>query len=111
MENKSTTKNSYFHVFLYKKVILTKDSLAKRRWMGCTKCVFCGSKETIDHLFISCHFSCLVWRVVHFTFSITLPMNTTNIFGYWLNGIDKKIKERICVGGLCFGLENLELSK
>jgi hypothetical protein len=25
-------------------------------------------------------------------------MNITNMFGNWLNGIDKKTKERICVG-------------
>jgi hypothetical protein len=87
-----------FMWFLYKKVILTKDNLAKRRWTGCTKCVFCGSKETIDHLFISCHFSRLVWRVVHFTFNIPPPSNITNLFGNLLNGIDKKTKERIRVG-------------
>jgi hypothetical protein len=34
--------------FLYKKVILIKDNLAKRQWTGCTKCVFCGLEETID---------------------------------------------------------------
>jgi hypothetical protein len=34
---------------------------------------------------------------VHFTFSITLPMNVNNLFGNWLNGIDNKTKERIRV--------------
>jgi hypothetical protein len=84
--------------FLYKKVILTKDNLARRNWKECTKCVFCGLKETIDHLFISCPFSRLVWRVVHFTISIPPPSNITNLFGNWLNRIDKKTKERIRVG-------------
>jgi hypothetical protein len=80
--------------FLYiKKVILTKDNLARRDWKGCTKCVFCGLKETIDPLFISCPFSRLVWRVVHFTVNIPPPSNITNLFGNWLNGIDKKTKE------------------
>jgi hypothetical protein len=68
-----------FMWFLYKKVILTKDNLARRNWKGCTKCVFCGLKETIDHLFISCLFSRLVWRVVHFAFSIPPPSNITNL--------------------------------
>jgi hypothetical protein len=68
--------------FLYKKVILTKDNLAKRRWTGCTKYVFCGSKKTIDHLFFSYHFTRLIWRVVYFTFSIPPPTNVTNFFGY-----------------------------
>jgi hypothetical protein len=41
---------------LYKKVLLTNDNLARRRWIDYTKCVFCGLPETIDHLFISCFF-------------------------------------------------------
>jgi hypothetical protein len=32
-----------FMWFLYNKVILTKHNLAKRHWIGCTKCVFCSS--------------------------------------------------------------------
>jgi hypothetical protein len=46
--------------FLYKKVLLTNDNLAKIRWNECTYCVFCGSKETIDHLFISLN-PCISW--------------------------------------------------
>jgi hypothetical protein len=87
-----------FMWFLHKKVILNKDNLAKRRWTGCTKCVYCGLPETIDHLFISCSFSRLVWRVVHFTFNIPPPTNVNNLFRNWLNGIDKQTKARIRVG-------------
>jgi hypothetical protein len=46
-----------FMWFLYKIVLLTKDNLAKRRRNGCTKCVFCDSKETVNHLFVSCPFA------------------------------------------------------
>jgi hypothetical protein len=46
-----------FMWFLYRKMILTKDNLAKRGWTGCTKCVFYDSQETIDHLFLSCSFA------------------------------------------------------
>jgi hypothetical protein len=67
--------------FLYNKVILTKDNLAKRGWNGRTKCISCGVKETVDHLFISCPFARLVWRVVHFTFNIPPPTNVNNLFG------------------------------
>jgi hypothetical protein len=49
--------------------------------MGCTQCVFHGSQETIDHLFIFCHFSLLVWREVHFTNNIPPPNNINNLFG------------------------------
>jgi hypothetical protein len=62
--------------------------------MGCIKYVFYGSKETIDHLFISCHFSRLVWRVVHFIFNISPSINITNLFRNYLNGIEKKTKEQ-----------------
>jgi hypothetical protein len=35
---------------------------------------------------------------VHFNFNIPPLANIKNLFGRWLNGIDKKIKERIRVG-------------
>ena len=91
-------KIKIFMWFLSRKVLLTKDNLVKRNWIGCTRCVFCSSQETINHLFISCPFAKAVWRVVHFTFSIVPPANVTNMFGNWLNGIDKKTKARIRIG-------------
>jgi hypothetical protein len=91
-------KIKIFMWFLFKKVLVTKDNLAKRHWNGCIKYVFCDSQETVDHLFISCLFARLIWRVVHFTYNIPPPINVTNIFGNWLNGIVKKTKARIRVG-------------
>ena len=38
-----------FMWFLHRKVLLTKDNLAKRQWNGCTKCVFCGLQESVEH--------------------------------------------------------------
>jgi hypothetical protein len=87
-----------FMWFLNKKVLLTKDNLAKRNWTGSMKCAFCSSDESIEHLFIKCPFAKLIWRVVHFTFSISPPANIKNLFGNWLNGLDKKTKARIRVG-------------
>jgi hypothetical protein len=52
----------------------------------------------VNHLFISCPFAKLVWRVVHATFDITPPTNITNLFGNWLNGIDTKAKAKIRIG-------------
>jgi uncharacterized membrane protein len=49
----------------------------------------------VNHVFISCPFSKLVWRVVHTTFGISPPTNITNLFGNWLNGIDAKTKDKI----------------
>ena len=53
-ELKVPLKIKIFMWFLSRKVLLTKDNLIKRQWIGCKKCVFCGSDEMIEHLFISC---------------------------------------------------------
>jgi exosome complex RNA-binding protein Rrp4 len=36
--------------------------------------------------------------VVYFTRNIPPPSNVNNLFGNWLNMIDKKTKTQICVG-------------
>jgi hypothetical protein len=87
-----------FMWFLNRKEILTKDNLAKRNWSGSKKCAFCDDEETIDHLFIKCKLSRLIWRVVQFTFNMPPPANIKNMFGNWLNGIDKTSKARIRIG-------------
>ena len=92
--------------FLNRKVLLTKDNIVKRNWNGCTKCSFCGCDESIDHLFILCPFARLIWRVVFCTYNIPPPTNVTNMFGNWLNGIDKKTKARIRIGvsAICWSI-------
>jgi hypothetical protein len=99
-------KIKIFMWFLNNKVLLTKDNLAKRNWKGCTKCCFCGAQESIEHLFISCLFAKLVWRMVFFAFDLPPPSNITNMFGNWLNGVDKKAKDRIRIGvsALCWSI-------
>ena len=92
METKGTSKDKIFMWFLHRKEILSKDNLLKPKWTGCKKCVFCGSNETIDHLFISCQLSRKIWRLIHFMFNITSPTNVTNLFGNWLYGLDKATK-------------------
>ena len=89
-------------------MLLTKDNLAKRKWQGCTKCSFCGSEETVEHLFISCPFAQLIWRVVFCTYNIPPPTNVTNMFENWLNGMHKKTKDRICIGvsAICWSIWN-----
>ena len=87
---------------LNRKVILTKDNLIKRRWIGCKKCVFCDTDESVEHLFISCPFARDIWCLVHFTFSIYQPTSIANMFGSWLNGIDRKTKARIRIGVAAF---------
>ena len=84
--------------FICKKALLTKDNLAKRRWHGCTKCVFCGLQESVDYLFFACSFVKSVCKVIQFTFGLTPPTNVTNLSGTWLNGIDKVTKAEIRIG-------------
>jgi hypothetical protein len=84
--------------FLNRKEIRTKDNLAKRNWNGCKKCAFCDEEETIEHIFLKCKFATLIWRVVHLTFNMPPPSNIKNMFGKWLNGIDKFVKAQIRIG-------------
>jgi hypothetical protein len=91
-------KIKIFMWFLYKKVILIKDNLAKRKLNDCKKCVFCDSEESINYLFFTCPFARLIWRTVQFTFNIPPPANVTNMFGNWLNGVEKKSKAQIRTG-------------
>jgi hypothetical protein len=91
-------KIKIFMWFLYKRVLLTKDNLAKRNWNGSKTCCFCNQMETIQHLFIECIFAKKLWRIIHMTFNIPPPTNITNLFGNWLHGMPKKDKVQIPVG-------------
>jgi hypothetical protein len=86
-----------FMWFLHKEVILTKDNLSKRNWHGCTKCSFCDQDETIQHLFFSCPFAKIIWRIIYMTFNLPPPSSVSNLFGNWLNGVPKKDKGHIRV--------------
>jgi hypothetical protein len=92
--------------FLNSKILLTKHNLAKHQWKGCTRCVFCGEQETVEHLFISCSFAKLIWRTVNFAYNLPPPTNVTNMFGNWLKGVDKHVKAmiRIGVSVLCWSI-------
>jgi mannosylglycoprotein endo-beta-mannosidase len=87
-----------FMWFLHRKVILTKDNLARRNWQGPKTCCFCDQDETIQHLFFQCPFAKVIWRIVHMAFGVSAPKNITNIFGNWLQGVDKRVKSQLRVG-------------
>jgi hypothetical protein len=99
-------KIKIFMWFLRGKVLLTKDNLIKRKWKGCSKCCFCDSEETVQHLFISCPFVRIIWRMIYFTYSLSPPINIINMFGNWLNGIPETDKTRIRIGvlALCWSI-------
>jgi two-component response regulator (ARR-B family) len=92
--------------FLNNKVVLTKNKLAMQNWHGYTKCYFCDSDETVEHLFISYPFAHIVWHMVYFTYNIPSPINITNMFSNWLNEVGKTDKERIRIGvsALCWSI-------
>jgi hypothetical protein len=82
---KISFKIKIFTWFLNNKVFLTKDNLVKHNWNGCQECCFCDSLEIVQHLFLSCHFTKIVWRMIYFTYNIPPPANITSMFGNWLN--------------------------
>ena len=45
-------------------VILTKDNLIRRHWVGDPICKFCTTHESIDHLFFQCPVAKTTWRVI-----------------------------------------------
>jgi hypothetical protein len=101
-------KVKIFMWFLSNKVLLTKDNLVRRKWTGSQKCCFCDSLETVEHLFITCPFAQIIWRMIYFAYNIPPPSNITNMFGNWLNGVDKTNKGRIRIGvsALCWAIWN-----
>ena len=93
-------KNKKFAWYLRRGVILTKDNLAKRNWHGSKKCVFCHKDETIKHLFFECTFARSIWSIIQICSILFPPCSIANIFGNWLNGVDRRFKRLIRMGAL-----------
>jgi hypothetical protein len=67
-------------------------------------CYFCGSLETVDHLFFLCPIAKVIWGLVALCFGIkTRP---TNYDQFWL-----WIKKALPGGGQVYMLGNMEGSK
>ena len=65
-------KIKIFMWFLRRKVVLTKDNLAKQKWEGSKKSVVCSDQdETIQHFFIACPLAKMVWCIVHVAFNLS----------------------------------------
>lgn len=60
--------------FLENNVLLTKDNLISRRWIGDASCCFCDQEEYVDHHFFKCSISRVIWGIVAFC------VNTDSIF-------------------------------
>jgi hypothetical protein len=66
--------------------------------MGIKKCGFYNTDEPIQHLFIECHFSHHMWRLLHFCFGMSAPRSIRHIFGAWLTRTDLSTKCLIITG-------------
>jgi hypothetical protein len=78
--------------------ILTKDNLVRKGWHGDDTCHFCGMKETVDHLFMSCSVTRLIWSILQCASDFRLiPNNVSDLFG-WLSGFNKEKKKLVIVG-------------
>ena len=94
--------------FLQKEVVLTKDNLARKNQKGSQKCVGCNLNESIQHLFLDCHYARMVWRMVYLATGLTQPKSIRHLFGSWLSNQNTKIRDLIWVGvaALCWAIWN-----
>ena len=99
---KTPLKIKIFLWFLKRGVTLTKDNLAKRNWQGNQLCCFCHENKTIQHLFFDCRMARLAWAPVYAAWGIPKPHNFANMFGNWLNGLTKNLKQLVLVGTTVF---------
>ena len=94
-----------FMWFVHKRMILTKDNLLNRSWVGSSRCCFCDNDETIQNLFIDCPLDKLLWRTIHIAFNISPPVSINMLFGTSLIGVEPITAGRIRIG-ICAVLWN-----
>lgn len=99
-------KIKIFMWYVKRKVVLTKDNLARRNWQGNKMCAFCSQQETIQHLFFNYHFAKNLWRVVQCTFNIDTPTSVGHLFNDWACSVGSRLKKFMLVGAsaLCWAL-------
>jgi hypothetical protein len=96
--------------YLYRKVILTKDNLAKRNWNGCKKSAFCDANESINHLFFNCPFASLIFGEL-LIILLTTPNHAMLQICLEIGLIGWIKQEQIQVVYLCFNVGYLKLSQ
>jgi hypothetical protein len=91
-------KIKVFLWLLYKKVILTKDSLVKRNWHRNEKCYFCDNYETIQHIFFDCDLTKFIWRVMYLSFGLIPQVSIKHMFGIWVLNMQGGMQKLLLVG-------------
>lgn len=81
-------------------------NLVKRKWKGSKTCCFCGTDETIQHLFFECPMARLMWDMVNISFRFQPPTSVTNLFDSWLRSFCYKLRNQIFIGiaAMCWAL-------
>jgi hypothetical protein len=99
-------KIKIFLWLLNKRVILTKDNLARKNWKGSQRCCFCNNNETIQHLFFYCPHVRDIWRIVFYATDLSPPRSVSHMLGRWLSNQYHNIKKMILVGvgALCWAI-------
>ena len=77
---------------------MTKDNLARRNWQENKTCCFYHENEIIRHLFFDCRFARMAWGLIYLVFGITKPSRVSNMFGTWLGGFDKGLRNITFLG-------------
>jgi hypothetical protein len=97
-------KIKIFMCYLKRGVVLIKDNLIRRNWKGSKTCVFCSHPGTIQHLFFYCLVAKFIWRAVHITFNIDIPISVMHLFNDWANGMGPHMGKGLLIGAaaLCW---------
>ncbi|KAG8086542.1 hypothetical protein GUJ93_ZPchr0010g7976 [Zizania palustris] len=79
--------------------ILTKDNLLKKGWKGGSKqCFFCGSDETVQHLFLECVVAKFIWRVISMCFNIGPFVTLEHMWHDWFGRLRRDSRHVVGVG-------------
>lgn len=80
------TKVACFGWLVAHEACLTQENLMRRGWIMCSRCYLCEKAcESVDHLFLQCEFTWLVWSMFTANFGIlwASPKKFRNILECW----------------------------
>ena len=77
-------KIKIFMWYLKRGVLLTKDNLARRNWIGSKVCSFCNQEEkkVSNTFFFDCAYAKLFWHAIHLVFGLAPPKNVDGLFNH-----------------------------